>query len=113
MRPSDFRPWPPAAAQLVATRTPARSWILGVYGRVTVTVIFAGLSCWLLIAAHDGSGDLGLAERMTSAVQGLFPLVVALALRQAARYACNRRPQGEELLTTLAGRYADSAKINS
>ncbi len=69
---------------LVARHTAARSWILSVYGCATVTVVFAGLSCWLLIAARAGGGDLGLAERLTSAVLGLFPLVVALALRQTA-----------------------------
>ena len=69
---------------LVARRAPAQSWILSIYGCATVTVIFAGLSCWLLIAARYGGGDLGMVERLTSAVQGLFPLVVALALRQTA-----------------------------
>jgi Protein of unknown function (DUF998) len=67
----------------VARRTPARSWILSVYGCVMVTVVLGGLSCWLLIAARDGDAYLGLAERLTSAAQGLFPLVVALALRHA------------------------------
>ena len=70
---------------LVARRGPAQSWILGVRGCATVTVIFAGLSCWLLIAARGGAGDLGMVERLMSAAQGLFPLVVALAVRQTAR----------------------------
>ncbi len=67
---------------LVARRAQAHSWILGVYGCATVTVIFAGLSGWLLIAALNG-GDLGMVERLTSTVQSLFPLAVAIALRQA------------------------------
>ena len=50
-----------------------------------MTAVFAGLSSWLLIAAQAGAGDLGLVERLTSAVQALFPLVVALALRGATR----------------------------
>jgi hypothetical protein len=66
---------------LVARRATAQSWILGVYGCATATVIFAALSCWLLLAARYG-GDLGMVERLTSEVQALFPFVVALALRQ-------------------------------
>jgi hypothetical protein len=60
-----------------------------------VTVIFAGLSCWLLIAARDGGGDLGMVERLTSEVQALFPLVVALALRPTARAQATRQ-RGQE-----------------
>ena len=67
---------------LVARRAPGRSRVLSVSSCATVTVVFAGLSCWLLIAAQSGAGDLGLVERLTSAVQSLFPLVVALSLRR-------------------------------
>ena len=81
---------------LVARRAPAQPWILSVYGCAAATVIFAGLSCWLLIAAHDGGTDLGMVERLTSAVQGMFPLVVALALRQTARAAGNQAQRGHE-----------------
>jgi hypothetical membrane protein len=70
---------------LVARRAPAPTRILSVYGCAAATVLFAGLSTWLLIAAQAGAGDLGLVERLTSAVQASFPLVVALALRRAAR----------------------------
>ena len=77
--------WPVLAAR----RAPAQPWIVSVYGCATVTVIFAGLSCWLLIAARDGGGDLGMVERLTSGIQALFPLVIALALRQTARDAGN------------------------
>jgi Protein of unknown function (DUF998) len=69
---------------LVAGRGPAQRWIVSIRGCLTVTAVFAGLSCWLLITARDGAGDLGMAERLTSAAQGLFPLVVALALRRGS-----------------------------
>jgi hypothetical protein len=72
--------WP----ALVARRAPAQPWILSVHGGVAVTTLFAALSCWLLIAAQSGAGDLGLVERLTSGVQSLYPLVVAVALRQPA-----------------------------
>jgi hypothetical protein len=70
--------WP----ALIIRRPPAPSWLLSVTGGLVVTALFAGLSCWLLIAAQAGAGDLGLVERLTSGVQSLYPLVVALALRR-------------------------------
>jgi uncharacterized protein DUF998 len=81
---------------LVARRGPAQPWILSARGCATVTVLFAGLSCWLLIAARGGTGDLGMVERLTSGAQGLFPLVVAVALRQAARDTGSQGQRGQE-----------------
>jgi hypothetical protein len=75
--------WP----ALVVRRAPAASWLLSVTGGLAVTTLFAGLSCWLLIAAQAGAGDLGMVERLTSGVQSLYPLVVAIALRRP-------RPEG-------------------
>jgi hypothetical membrane protein len=70
--------WPVFAAQ----REPARPRILSIYSTLVVTAVFAALSGWLLVTTQGG-GDLGLAERLTSSAQGLWPLVVVLALRQA------------------------------
>jgi hypothetical protein len=67
---------------LVAGRAPAQSWILSVYGCAAATVLFAGLSCWLLVAARTGASDMGMVERLTSGAQGLFPFVIALASRR-------------------------------
>jgi hypothetical protein len=91
--------WP----ALIARRAPARSWILSVYGCVTVTVVFAGLACWLLVVARDGGGDLGLVERVTSAVLGLFPFVVALALRKKARDPVRPGSRASDDLASLPG----------
>jgi Protein of unknown function (DUF998) len=74
----------------VPRRGRVRPWILSVYGCATATAVFAALSCWLLIAARGGAGDLGLVERLTSGLQSLFPLLVVLALRQAERTVGNQ-----------------------
>ncbi len=92
---------------LVARRAPTHPRILSVYGCAAVTVIFAGLSCWLLIAARDGGADLGMVERLTSAVQALFPLVVVLALRQTApgaRQPATTRPTAAVVMLVAQSR---------
>ena len=68
---------------VVARRTPARPWSLSIYGGIAVTAVFAALCGWLLVATQGG-GDLGLIERLTSSAQGVWPFVVALALRRSA-----------------------------
>jgi Protein of unknown function (DUF998) len=98
---------------LVARRASAQSWILGICGCAAVTVIFAGLSCWLLIAARADGGDLGMVERLTSAVQGLFPLVVALAVRHTAQDASSRGQRGRNRSGPWQGIRADTPKTSS
>ncbi len=71
--------WP----AFVAQRAQASSWLVSINGCAAVTGVFALLSGWLLFATFGG-GDLGLAERLTSTVLGLFPLAVALSLQQTA-----------------------------
>jgi hypothetical membrane protein len=101
---------------LVARRAPTRSWILSTYGCATVTAVFAGLSCWLLIAALHGYGDLGMVERLTSAVQGAFPLVVAIAFRRAAsrqRERVHGRSSCWPAVTTMRRRSLASGRTGS
>jgi hypothetical protein len=69
---------------LVARRAPAPTRILSVYGCAAVIVFFTGLSSWLLIAAQAGAGDLGLVERLASAVQASF--------RWSSRSPCDGPP---------------------
>jgi hypothetical membrane protein len=66
----------------VIRRGPAMPQLLSFQSTVVVTAAFAALSGWLLVTTQGGS-DLGMAERLTSSVQGLWPLVVAVALRRA------------------------------
>jgi hypothetical membrane protein len=79
--------WPAFLAQ----RGFGRPWLLSGYSCAVVTSIFAVMSGWLLIESLGGGDDLGLAERLTSSLQGAWPLVVALALLGA------RRVRGQEL----------------
>lgn len=69
---------------VVARRVSAEPWSLSIHGGIAATVVFAALCGWLLIATQ-GATDLGLAERLTSSAQGVWPLVVALALRGVHR----------------------------
>ena len=48
-----------------------------------MTAVFLALLAWLVFETQDGAA-LGLAERLVSAVQVTWPLIVALALRRAA-----------------------------
>jgi hypothetical membrane protein len=68
---------------VVARRMSVQPWSLSIQGGIAVTAVFAVLCGWLLIATQ-GATDLGLAERLTSSAQGMWPLVVALALRRSA-----------------------------
>jgi hypothetical membrane protein len=91
-------------------REPGQPWVLSMFCGLTVTVLFAALSGWLLICTQ-GSGDLGLVERLTCSAQGLWPFVVALALWQAEAHPAVR-PGSDPLWeadTDLATQLARSA----
>jgi hypothetical membrane protein len=61
---------------------PSQPLILRFRGAVAVTAVFLALLAWLVLETQGGTA-LGLAERLVSAVQVTWPLIVALALRAA------------------------------
>lgn len=71
--------WP----AFTARRDPSQPLILRIRGAIAVTVAFLVLLAWLVFETQDGAA-LGLAERLVSAVQVTWPLIVALALRRSA-----------------------------
>jgi hypothetical membrane protein len=79
--------WPAFAAR----RAGPRPLILRARGAAAVTAAFLALLGWLIIETQGGDA-LGLAERLTSAVQISWPLIVALTLRRAGP-----RPRQSEL----------------
>jgi hypothetical membrane protein len=90
--------WPVVVARRVSTQP----WSLSIHGGIAMTAGFAALCGWLLITTHGGT-DLGLAERLTSSAQGMWPLVVVLALRRSASQnetavsaAVDRAPTGQD-----------------
>ena len=74
--------WPAFTARQVPSLPP----ILKARGAAAVTAVFLALLAWLIFETQGG-GALGLAERLVSAVEETWPLVVTLALRHAAEPA--------------------------
>jgi hypothetical membrane protein len=64
-----------------ARRGSPRPLLLSVRGSIAVTIVFIGLVCWFLAEAQGGS-TLGLAERVTTSVEAMWPFAVALTLRR-------------------------------
>jgi len=58
--------------------------VLSAPGCAVTTVVFVALLCWLTLETQGG-GMLGLAERLTSAIQTSWPFIVALSLRRSIR----------------------------
>ncbi|HEY1698962.1 MAG TPA: DUF998 domain-containing protein [Trebonia sp.] len=71
--------WP----AFTARRAPSQPLILRFRAAAAVTAVFLALLAWLVFETRGGTA-LGLAERLVSAVQVTWPLIVALALRRAA-----------------------------
>jgi hypothetical membrane protein len=72
--------WP----AFTARRATSQPLILRFRGAATVTAVFLALLAWLVFETQGGAA-LGLAERLVSAVQVTWPLIVAVALRRTAR----------------------------
>jgi hypothetical membrane protein len=71
--------WP----AFTARRAPSQPLILRFRAAAAVTAVFLALLAWLVFETRGGTA-LGLAERLVSAVEVTWPLIVALALRRAA-----------------------------
>ncbi|MEW2449389.1 DUF998 domain-containing protein [Streptomyces parvulus] len=66
---------------------PAAPWALRLMPSVTVTVVMAVGGAWFLLEMHR-QGDVGVAERVVTSIQALWPLVVAAScLRHAGKRA--------------------------
>ena len=70
----------------IGVRGPSRPLPLTVRGSVVATVVFLCLLAWLYAAAH-GVGGLGIAERVDTAIENSWPLVVVVAIRRQGRRA--------------------------
>ena len=81
-------------------RAPPRPPILSIYATTVVTAAFIGLLGWLVAETQDGNA-LGLAERLTEAIQDSWPFIIALSLRRTA--VRTRRPGQRRPLSQGAG----------
>lgn len=89
--------WPAFAGRPESGQPP----VLSARGSALVTTLFIALLGWVVSETQGGS-VLGLAERLTGSVQTTWPLVVAVALRRAARTDTGNG----DARTGLAGRRA-------
>lgn len=78
----------------LGSRGPACPLVLSVRGSVLVTAAFVGLLAWVFAAGHGG-GALGVAERVDTAIENSWPLVIVLAIRRSSRRATIRFSQRE------------------
>jgi hypothetical membrane protein len=67
----------------IGSRAASRPHVLTVRGSVLATIVFLCLLAWLYAAGHGG-GALGIAERIDTAIENSWPLVVIVAIRRHA-----------------------------
>jgi hypothetical membrane protein len=67
--------WP----AFTASRAPSAPLVLRVATATVVTVVFVGLTAWLVAETQHGTA-LGLTERLVTGVQMTWPFIVALAM---------------------------------
>lgn len=67
-------------------RGPRAPWVLRPAAAITFTAVVAVLAAWFLFELRS-DGVAGLAERIVTALQAVWPVIVAVCLRRAAHYA--------------------------
>ena len=98
--------WPAFAMR---RHTPATR-LIGVRASVVVAAVFLCLLGWMIVETQGG-WQLGLAERLTSSVDVLWPFVVALVLKRSEvrtpQTPAVRLPPAAMTVAEVAGRSAD------
>ena len=70
-------------------------WGLRPAAAILAVAVVTGLLCWFVIEVIAGGAQIGLAERITGEAQALWPLLVVISCRRAARQpAAVRLPGG-------------------
>lgn len=77
-------------------REPYAPWALRPAASITFTAVIAANAAWFLFELHS-HGAAGLAERVVTGLQSIWPVIVAISVRRAAQRAPTHRRAFERL----------------